>query len=65
MKRGGYREGSGRKPGKFGTKGSLTLWMTLDVSAFLETFGSDRSDHVDKTLRKSAAFKRWMKAKRG
>jgi hypothetical protein len=63
-KRGGKREGAGRKPGKSGPKGSLTLWLTADVAAFLETFGSEKSDHVDKTLRKSAAYKTWLKSQR-
>lgn len=63
--RGGARKGAGRKPGKAGPKGSLTLWLAADVSAFLETFGGERSDHVEKTLRKSAAFKTWLKSQRG
>jgi hypothetical protein len=32
------------------------------VSAFLETFGQERSSTVEKTLRKSAAFKEWQKS---
>lgn len=64
MTRGGARKGAGRKPGKSGPKGSLTLWLAADVAAFLATFGDGRSDHVDKTLRKSAAFKTWLKAQR-
>jgi hypothetical protein len=59
--RGGARKNAGRKPGKSGPKGSLTLWLPADVAEFLATFGEGRSEHVDKTLRKSAAFKTWMK----
>jgi hypothetical protein len=60
--RGGKRKGAGRKPGKSGPKGSLTLWLSADVAAFLETFGQERSATVEKMLRKSAAFKAWQKS---
>jgi hypothetical protein len=62
MSRGGKREGAGRKPGPTGPKGSVTLWLSVDVAAFLETFGQERSVTVEKTLRKSAAFKAWQKS---
>ncbi len=65
MTRGGARKNAGRKPGKSGPKGSVTLWLPADVSAFLETFGSERSSHVEKTVRKSAAFKAWLKEQDG
>lgn len=61
MTRGGARKNAGRKPGTSGPKGSVTLWLPADVSAFLETFGSERSNHIEKTVRKSAAFKSWLK----
>lgn len=61
-KRGGARKNAGRKPGPKGPKGSVTLWLTKDVDQFLfEAFGIGRSDHIDKTVRKSAAFKTWLK----
>ena len=59
--RGGARKGAGRKLGPTGPKGSVTLWLSADVAAFLETFGQERSATVEKTLRKSAAFKAWKK----
>lgn len=59
--RGGARKGAGRKPGPAGPKGSVTLWLSWDVSAFLATFGQERSVTVEKMLRKSAAFKEWQK----
>ena len=59
--RGGARKGAGRKPGPKGPKGSVTLWLSADVAAFLETFGQERSATAEKTLRKSAAFKAWQK----
>ena len=62
MNRGGARKGAGRKPGPTGPKGSVTLWLPADVSAFLETFGHERSATVEKMLRKSAAFKEWQKS---
>jgi hypothetical protein len=40
----------------------VTLWLSKDVAAFLETFGQERSATVEKTLRKSAAFKAWLKS---
>jgi hypothetical protein len=61
--RGGARKGAGRKPGPTGPKGSVTLWLSKDVAAFLETFGQDRSATVEKTLRKCADFKAWQKSK--
>jgi hypothetical protein len=61
--RGGARKGAGRKPGPTGPKGSVTLWLSADVAAFLETFGQERSATVEKTLRKSAAFKAWLKGR--
>jgi hypothetical protein len=61
-KRGGARKGAGRKPGPTGPKGSVTLWLSADVSAFLETFGQERSATVEKMLRKSATFKEWQKS---
>jgi hypothetical protein len=59
--RGGARKGAGRKPGPAGPKGSVTLWLSKDVAAFLEIYGQERSATVEKTLRKSAAFKAWKK----
>lgn len=58
-KRGGARKGAGRKPGPTGPKGSLTLWLSADVAAFLETFKQERSAMVENMLRKSEAFKTW------
>ena len=59
--RGGARKGAGRKPGPKGPKGSVTLWLPDDVGRFLETFGNERSNHVDKMVRKNAAFRAWLK----
>jgi hypothetical protein len=59
--RGGARKGAGRKPGPTGPKGSVTLWLSADVSAFLEIYGQERSAKVEKMLRQSAAFKQWQK----
>ena len=42
-------------------KSLMTLWLSKDVSAFLEKFGQERSATVEKMLRKSAAFKEWQK----
>jgi hypothetical protein len=61
--KGGARKGAGRKPGPTGPKGSVTLWLSADVAAFLEIFGQERSATVEKTLRKSVAFKAWQKSK--
>ena len=58
--RGGPRKGAGRKPGPAGPKGSVTLWLSKDVAAFLEIYGQERSATVEKTLRKSADFKAWQ-----
>ena len=59
--RGGQRKGAGRKPSPKGPKGSVTLWLSSDVAAFLETFGKDRSELVDDMVRRSAAFKAFQK----
>jgi hypothetical protein len=58
--RGGARKGAGRKPGPAGPKVSVTLWLSKEVAAFLEIYGQERSATVEKTLQKSAAFKRWQ-----
>lgn len=63
--RGGARKNAGRPPGPKGTKGSITFRLTPDVLEFLETFGDGRSDHVDATLRKTAALKTWLKSQGG
>lgn len=58
--RGGARPGAGRPSGQHGTKAPITLSLTPDVLAWLETLGTSRSDHVDNALRKTAAFRRWL-----
>lgn len=61
--RGGARSGAGRKPGKWGPKNSVTLWLSKDVSEFLETFASERSATVESKLRASKEFQTWMAQK--
>ena len=59
--RGGKRSGSGRKAGPGGPKGSVTLWLTADVSEYLKTFDSERSGKVDAAIRRTKEFKLWKK----
>ena len=59
---GGKREGAGRKT-DFGRKRGLSLSLTPDVLAFLESIpktAGSRSEVVDACIRSNDAFKIWM-----
>lgn len=61
--RGGKRAGSGRKTGPNGPKGAITLWLSVDVTKFLKTFGRHRSKKTDETLRNTIAFIEWSRSR--
>lgn len=63
MTRGGYRDGSGRKPNEHGKKKSLTVRLSPDVLEFLASTGNS-SLKTEETIRKSSAFKVWLKAQK-
>ena len=59
---GGKRKGAGRKPGRHGAKVTLATRVSEDVKAFLESTGN-ASQTVDETVRKTKAFREWMKSR--
>jgi hypothetical protein len=61
MNRGGARKGAGRKPGPGGTKIDKNVALTADVWAFLVASGNTAGEAIEQRVRKSAAFKAWMK----
>lgn len=62
-KRGGARKGAGRKPGHGEAKAKRTIALTPDVWAFLVASGNTAGEEIEQRVRKSAAFKAWMKGR--
>lgn len=61
---GGKREGAGRKPGPHGAKVTQALRVSKDVKAFLAATGN-ASQAVEDTVRRSQAFKDWLRKQGG
>ena len=59
--RGGARKGAGPKPGPGGTKIDKNIALTADVWAFLVRDGETAGSAIESRLRRSAAFKAWVK----
>jgi len=51
---------AGRKPGRYGVKVTLATRVSEDVKAFLGSTGN-ASQTVDDTVRKTKAFREWVK----
>jgi hypothetical protein len=59
--RGGARKGAGRKPGLGETKVDKNIALTPTLWAFLMSGGNSAGHEIETRLRKSAAFKAWLK----
>ena len=59
-KRGGAREGAGRKPGPGGTKIDRNTALTADVWAFHASNDESPGKSIEAMTRRSSAFKAWL-----
>jgi hypothetical protein len=59
--RGGARKGAGRKPGPNGKKVDKNIALTADVWAVLTRDGETAGSAIETRIRRSAAFKAWLK----
>ena len=58
--RGGYRPGSGSKPGPYGRRIATSCTLTPDVIAYINGQDESRSEVLDRIVRDSAEFKQWQ-----
>ena len=63
--RGGARKGAGRPPGPGGTKVDKNIALTPAMWAFLVAGGNTAGSEIETRLRRTAAFKTWMKEQDG
>lgn len=61
MSRGGRRAGAGRKPSPAGKKRTVSLWITEELSRFLDSFGPSKSAQAEAIVRKAKAFRDWSR----
>jgi len=57
--KGGAREGAGRRAGKFGLKQTLTIRLSSDAIAFLDSIDDSRSEHIEHVIRNTIKFIEW------
>ena len=63
--RGGAREGAGRKPGRGEAKRHRNVSLSPIVWEFLASQEESANDQIEDTIRRTGAFKTWLKNQRG
>jgi len=61
---GGRRDGAGRKPDRGVRKRNLTIKITPELRAFLDSLEPSCANTVEDTIRRTTQFRAWLRARR-